>query len=107
MKKFSFFHLSINFVSLFFSAFARQAYIIARSGLFDTGWYLQNNPDVASSMIDPIMHYLRFGVHEFRDPTPWFSTRSYLKNNPDVASSSLNPFYHYVKFGLLEGRPPM
>lgn len=83
---------------------ARQAYDIRRSGLFDIGWYLERYPDVAEAGIDPVVHYVRFGAKEGRDPAPWFSTSAYLQANPDVAASGVNPFYHYIRHGVAEGR---
>ena len=86
------------------STSARQAYDIRRSGLFDTGWYLERYSDVAEAGIDPVVHYVRFGAKEGRDPAPWFSTSAYLQANPDVAASGVNPFYHYIRHGVAEGR---
>ena len=85
-------------------ASARQAYVIRRSGLFDTGWYLERYPDVAEAGIDPVWHYVRRGAKEGRDPAPWFSTSAYEQTNSDVAASGMNPFYHYIRYGLCEGR---
>lgn len=82
----------------------RQAYTIRQSGLFDIPWYLERNPDVAEAGIDPILHYVRSGAAEGRDPSPWFSTLSYLNRNPDVVKECLNPFYHYICHGSMEGR---
>jgi|GEM_PF-5478824 len=86
------------------SSHARQAYAIRESGLFDTPWYLERNPDVAKADIDPILHYVRCGAAEGRDPSPWFSTLSYLNRNPDVVKEGVNPFYHYICHGTTEGR---
>ena len=85
-------------------ASARQAYVIRRSGLFATGWYLERYPDVAEAGIDPVWHYVRRGAKEGRDPAPWFSTSAYEQTNSDVAASGMNPFYHYIRYGLCEGR---
>ena len=93
----------LDFLVLF-SQSARQAYDIRRSGLFDIGWYLERYPDVAEAGIDPVVHYVRFGAKEGRDPAPWFSTSAYLQANPDVAASGVNPFYHYIRYGYAEGR---
>jgi hypothetical protein len=80
--------------------------IIKASGLFDAQQYLQRNPDVARSGMDPVEHYVRHGAAEGRDPIEGFSTTYYLRNNPDVATSGINPFRHYVEYGRDEGRPP-
>lgn len=45
---------------------------ISRSGLFDADWYLAQNPDVAASGFDPILHYVRFGEREGRPPCSGF-----------------------------------
>lgn len=80
--------------------------VIEASGQFDKQWYLQHNPDVALSGMDPIQHYVRHGAAEGRDPVEGFSTTYYLRNNPDVAASGANPFRHYVAHGRGEGRTP-
>lgn len=91
------------FSALFLSS-ARQSCVIRRSGLFDIGWYLEQYPDVSERCIDPVLHYVRYGAREGRDPAPWFSTVSYLRSYPDVAKSGLNPFYHYIYYGIFEKR---
>ena len=82
----------------------RQAYAIRKSGLFDIPWYLEQNPDVAATNINPILHYVRYGAAEGRDPAPWFSTSNYRALNPDVDRSRMNIFYHYIVYGAKEGR---
>ncbi len=71
--------------------------VIGRSGLFDTDWYLAQNPDVAAAGIDPLVHYLRHGAAEGRDPNPLFDTDWYLAQNPDVAAAGTNPLAHYLQ----------
>ena len=84
----------------------RDIRLIARSGLFDAGAYLRRYPDVASRGADPIVHYVRCGAAEGRDPGPFFDTRFYLDSNPDVAAAGINPFAHYALHGAREGRRP-
>jgi hypothetical protein len=78
--------------------------IIEASGTFDKTWYLLRYPDVANAGIDPIEHFLRFGVIEKRDPTDFFDLKFHINRYQDVSKSSMNPFVHYLKFGLEEGR---
>lgn len=78
--------------------------VIEASGMFDKSWYVRHNPDVASSGMDPIQHYVRHGAAEGRDPAENFSTAYYLRSNPDVAASGVNPFRHYIEHGSREGR---
>jgi serralysin len=35
---------------------------------FDTAGYLSANPDVAAAGINPLDHFLQFGIHEGRPP---------------------------------------
>jgi glycosyltransferase involved in cell wall biosynthesis len=77
---------------------------IRQSGLFDTEYYLQRNPDVREAGIDPVWHFVENGVYELRDPSAHFSVRGYLQHNRDVLQAGLNPLYHYVKHGRNEGR---
>lgn len=102
IRKINFFSYLIK--NIFCMAFPslRQAIYIRQSGLFDVGWYIERNPDVARTGVDPILHYVRYGAHEGRDPAPWFSTRTYLEMNPGLISCNLNPFFHYIFHELKE-----
>jgi Glycosyl transferases group 1 len=84
----------------------RAITIIAKAGLFDSRWYLTQNPEVAQAGIDPLVHYVDCGTWEGRDPHPLFDTDWYLSNNPDVARAKVNPFAHYIARGAEEGRDP-
>lgn len=86
--------------------FRKNARLIEASGLFDKAWYLAAYPDVASTGVDPAVHYLKYGASEGRDPSPSFDTLWYLETNPDVAQAGLNPLYHFAKSGRREGRTP-
>ena len=77
---------------------------ISSSDLFDREYYLSSHDDVRLDGIDPILHYVRYGAQEGRNPSPTFSTQFYLNGNPDVARSGINPLYHYLKYGRSEGR---
>jgi|GEM_PF-145804 len=79
---------------------------IAASGLFDAAFYLAAYPKVAAAGMDPIAHYIKYGVRERKKPSAWFDTGFYLKENPDVARSGANPFRHFCEYGCLELRSP-
>ncbi len=74
--------------------------------LFDPGYYLRTNPDVAANGVDPRTHYDLAGWREGRNPSPVFDTIFYLQNNADVARAGLNPLDHFVNGGWREGRSP-
>jgi GT2 family glycosyltransferase/glycosyltransferase involved in cell wall biosynthesis len=89
-----------------FLAWSRNRRLLARSPLFDIGYYLSRHPEVASAGADPIDHYLARGLNGGIDPHPLFSTDWYLANNPDVKASGLNPLVHFLRFGGKERRSP-
>jgi GT2 family glycosyltransferase len=77
---------------------------IDKSGLFSAAWYLARYQDVAAANLDPLEHYLLYGVSEGRDPGPDFSTSGYLARYRDVAEADINPLLHYIRYGKKEGR---
>ncbi len=68
---------------------------ITESCLFDAQYYLDKYHDVKKSSHDPLIHFLRHGHKENRQPNPFFDTKfyrkNYLSNNNDI-----NPLYHYI-----------
>jgi hypothetical protein len=74
--------------------------------LFDTPFYLSQNPDVFYAGIDALAHFNTFGFHEGRDPNAFFDTAGYLAVNTDVAAAGVNPLEHFHQFGWKEGRDP-
>jgi len=86
--------------------FDEEEQICALSGLFDREWYLQRNPDVAASGLNPLTHYISKGAAEGRDPHPLFDSEWYLQRNPDVVASGINPLAHYISKGAAAGRDP-
>ncbi|MFV1876163.1 hypothetical protein [Nioella sp.] len=78
--------------------------LLESSGLFDKDWYLSAYPDVKDDGIDPIMHFLRYGGFELRDPGPDFSSFDYHAINRDVAENGILGVVHYLRFGKAEGR---
>jgi len=80
--------------------------VIRKSGQFDASWYETANSDVTSARIDPLLHYVRFGAYEGRDPNPSFESDWYLRTYSDVAQSGRNPFAHYLTIGRFTGYAP-
>lgn len=77
---------------------------IEASGLFDGGWYLRHNPDVAEAGVRPALHYLHHGGKEGRWAGPRFDSGFYMQRYPDVRESGLNPLLHYLDIGRRERR---
>lgn len=59
---------------------------------------------MAEAQLDPLLHFLRSGWKEGRNPNADFSVDYYLEANPDVRTAGVNPFWHYVIAGKAEGR---
>lgn len=71
------------------------AYAISISELFDANWYLKQYPDVAEENIDPILHYVRFGAKEKRNPNPWFNNK-YIEKYESKTKKEIPPFLIYI-----------
>jgi glycosyltransferase involved in cell wall biosynthesis len=84
---------------------SKEYRLIAGSPLFDSAWYLANNPDVAQAKEDPVLHYLLHGGVEGRSPGPHFDAGLYLERNPDVKQAGINPLIHFILSGHAENRP--
>jgi O-antigen biosynthesis protein len=82
----------------------KQIRLIEKSRFFDKQFYLQNNPDVKASGMNPARHYQLYGGFEGRDPSEKFDTAFYLEQNPDVKDSGMNPLVHFIFHGKDEGR---
>ncbi|HIK12189.1 MAG TPA: FG-GAP repeat protein [Oscillatoriaceae cyanobacterium M33_DOE_052] len=82
--------------------------------LFNPGFYLKTNPDVAAAVESgetrsASEHFNEFGFEEGRVPSAIFA--DYLNQNPDVAAAVAqgdisNGFEHFIKYGFAEGRLP-
>lgn len=74
------------------------------ASFFSAEWYLEQNPDVSESGMEPYEHYISYGKKEGRHPK--FDSEWYLSEYPDVAKCGVNPHEHYNLHGKHEGRHP-
>jgi GT2 family glycosyltransferase len=86
----------------------RHEAVIAQSleAFFDPAWYTSLYSDVAATRLSPIIHFIRIGIAEQRDPNRFFASRWYLEQHPDVRASGLHPLLHYLQAGAAELRNP-
>ncbi|HLN24379.1 MAG TPA: radical SAM protein, partial [Patescibacteria group bacterium] len=75
--------------------------LIRRSRLFDATYYLANQADVAAAGVDPLLHYVRYGARENRNPHPEFDGVYYSTLYPEVGAA--NPLAHYIREGAARG----
>jgi GT2 family glycosyltransferase/glycosyltransferase involved in cell wall biosynthesis len=80
-------------------------HLVDESGLFDSRWYLLDNPDVFKSGMEPLSHFIRHGDAEGRAPGPEFNSPVYAATWPDVATSGMGPLEHFLRVGRKVGRP--
>jgi hypothetical protein len=85
-----------------------HAYELGRNPnpLFDSAWYLSENPDVRDSGENPLCHYLHRGIAESRDPHPLFDTQWYLDQYKYVDMAGMDALEHYLTVGVFEGCRP-
>lgn len=74
---------------------------IRKNNLFDDKFYLDKYPKVASSGMDPLLHYIFFGFGEGKKPNDTFDGVFYKNHYSDV---NINPLIHYALYGIKENR---
>ena len=104
--RFGYFTWTITFRLAHRIRFAKEYRLVVNSGLFDSAFYLEQNPDVRRTGIDPLLHYLAYGALEGRDPHPLFDSDWYLQQNPDLAAAGVNPLVDYLRRGREAGCSP-
>ena len=81
-----------------------QYILITLSGMFDREYYLSQYPDVRNASQQPLIHFIRKGWKEGKNPSASFNTRLYLELHPDVENADINPLVHYLRYGKKESR---
>ncbi|MDR0932138.1 MAG: glycosyltransferase [Victivallales bacterium] len=80
--------------------------LLRKSSLFDANYYLKYNPSVRRKGTDPVLHFLRTGWREGRNPSAEFDMQYYLELNADLIKKGKvkNPLLHYLRRGIREKR---
>jgi hypothetical protein len=86
------------------SRLQRDYKVVSSGDIFDKYWYLEKYPDVRRSKMDPLIHYLKYGHLEGRDPGPQFSTKAYYFLHEDVKKAGQVALVHFEQHGRKEGR---
>lgn len=73
--------------------------IVRYSGYFDQKYYLDKYPDVSKSLLDPLSHYMKYGVGEIRNPSSKFDSNFYKIANAEFPHTIKNPIVHYIIVG--------
>lgn len=81
--------------------------VIGRSGLFDSGFYLeQAGLPAETAPAALIRHYLRHGSAAGLRPHLLFDPAFYLERHPEVRAAGLEPLRHYLEYGWRLGWSP-
>ncbi|NPD65964.1 hypothetical protein HN018_14235 [Lichenicola cladoniae] len=87
------------------SARPDRAALYAIRLLFDRGFYLSQNQDVAATGIDPLDHFLTLGLAEGRSPCALFDPDFYLHQAGAPAERAFL-FLHYLETGIQAALDP-
>ena len=81
---------------------------------FDVNFYLSQYPDVQAAGVNPLQHFLQFGIFENRVPkenfvaADQFDAAAYAAVNPDLAAAGITSaaalYAHFATFGFAESR---
>ena len=73
---------------------------------FDEKYYQEHYPEVKTSGMSAVEHFMYEGWKKGYNPSQNFDTNFYLTKYKDVARAGINPLQHYIQFGIKEGRKP-
>ena len=79
-------------------------HILKDSIEFDDIYYQQQTSRSIKLKMNPILHFLRYGIYSNEAPNKRFSPLSYLDLNIDILHHRVNPLVHYIKNGITEQR---
>jgi len=86
--------------------FSPQYNLIRRSGIFDTDYYLAQNPDLIGSSEKPLVHYLRRGKDESTHVSVYFDRDYYLSQLSLEKRNIKNPLVHFLQKGWSQNKKP-
>jgi ADP-heptose:LPS heptosyltransferase len=81
-----------------------RSHAIIASGLFDLAWYVVHHPELESSPVHPIDHYLLEGAAKGFSPSSTFDFKAYQEADEQMVRAGVNPLLHYIDHGWTEGR---
>jgi capsular polysaccharide biosynthesis protein len=74
--------------------------------IFDTGHYLERNPDLGPSRESAFAHYLRSPPPERGEPNALFDSAWYLRTYPDARGRPGGALGHYLSIGAAQDHDP-
>jgi glycosyltransferase involved in cell wall biosynthesis len=80
--------------------------LIKGSGVFDPDYYLSQNPDLAGSGKNLLVHYFSEGEDELRRFSIYFERDYYLSQLSSERRDVTNPLVHFLQKGWQQGKKP-
>src|SRR5271165_3081752 len=77
---------------------------ITATGLFDLGWYVVHHPELESSPIHPIDHYLLEGAAKGFTPSSTLDFRGNQEGDDQTIRHGINPLLDYLDNNWADGR---
>ncbi|MGL4318366.1 MAG: rhamnan synthesis F family protein [Pseudomonas sp.] len=71
---------------------------------FDAGYYSSRTPEAAALGMEPLVHFLRYGIQHNQCPSAGFSPGLYWDEHRDVLHGRHNALVHYLTHGRNEKR---
>ena len=71
---------------------------------FDEMYYLEHYPEVKTSGMSAVEHFMCEGWKKGYNPSQNFNINFYLETYKDIARAGINPLLHYIQYGKIEGR---
>ncbi|MBB1126126.1 glycosyltransferase [Thiospirillum jenense] len=92
----------------------RRARALLAHGVFDAHWYARTYPDVLTWNAPLVLHWLKIGWQQGRQPHPLFDVQWYLMQQPSLEQQlktarfphATDPLTHYLLFGERAGYSP-
>ncbi len=93
-------------INTWYKLFNAHYQILRKSLCFDFDFYLDHNSDVLESGLDPLVHYVKKGFTELRQPGPLFDSQYYVMQVPSIIEQGQDPLLHFITGGWRAGNKP-
>lgn len=97
IRNFFKFNIRSRFKKEYSKEFLSDEELISKSNLFDPDYYLKNNKDLATTGIDALDHFIRYGDAEGRSPSAKFNSELYKIMHPEIHNRGEKVLLYYLR----------
>ena len=90
---------------LSFENYLKKENALIETGLFLKSWYKNCNTDINFENINPIQHFILYGVHEGRKPNPYFDPKWYVNKYKSSSASTIDTVLNYSQSEWRQNNP--